>query len=118
MLRGLTVSALVHASVLAMGYQRFIPNFAGLRFDMDDKGWHSFLAMDELENQPDFDFKPISAKDYLQIKALQLQEFITEKSGFYTVSTLVKVAPEQRDAFVKSTSLLTALLPICTFFAK
>src|SRR3546814_19352429 len=42
-----------------MGYQRFIPNFAGLRFDMDDKGWHSFLAMDELENQPDFDFKPI-----------------------------------------------------------
>lgn len=49
----------VNASVLAMGYQRFIPNFAGLRFDMDDTGWHSFLAMDELENQPDFDFKPI-----------------------------------------------------------
>src|SRR3546814_17923421 len=49
----------VNASVLAMGYQRFIPHFAGLRFDMDDKGWHSFLAMDELENQPDFDFKPI-----------------------------------------------------------
>ncbi|WP_256677003.1 DUF2138 domain-containing protein, partial [Pseudomonas sp. PICF6] len=49
----------VNASVLAMGYQRFIPNFAGLRFDMDDKGWHSFLAMDELEDQPDFDFKPI-----------------------------------------------------------
>ncbi|UVK96997.1 DUF2138 domain-containing protein [Pseudomonas sp. B21-048] len=49
----------VNFSVLAMGYQRFIPNFAGLRFDMDDKGWHSFLAMDELENQPDFDFKPI-----------------------------------------------------------
>ncbi|WP_460120503.1 DUF2138 domain-containing protein [Pseudomonas sp. S2_C03] len=49
----------VNASVLAMGYQRFIPNFAGLRFDMDDKGWHSYLAMDELENQPDFDFKPI-----------------------------------------------------------
>ncbi|MHC8347638.1 DUF2138 domain-containing protein [Pseudomonas sp. RT6P73] len=49
----------VNASVLAMGYQRFIPNFAGLRFDMDDKGWHSFLAMEELDNQPDFDFKPI-----------------------------------------------------------
>ena len=49
----------VNASVLAMGYQRFIPNFAGLRFDMDDKGWHSFLAMDELDKQPDFDFKPI-----------------------------------------------------------
>jgi uncharacterized protein YfaA (DUF2138 family) len=49
----------INSSVLAMGYQRFIPNFAGLRFDMDDKGWHSFLAMDELENQPDFDFKPV-----------------------------------------------------------
>ncbi|MBK5341842.1 DUF2138 domain-containing protein [Pseudomonas sp. TH49] len=49
----------VSSSVLAMGYQRFIPNFAGLRFDMDDKGWHSFLAMDELDNQPDFDFKPV-----------------------------------------------------------
>ena len=49
----------VNSSVLAMGYQRFIPNFAGLRFDMDDQGWHSFLAMDELDNQPDFDFKPI-----------------------------------------------------------
>ncbi|MGE8154874.1 DUF2138 domain-containing protein [Pseudomonas vancouverensis] len=49
----------VNASVLAMGYQRFIPNFAGLRFDMDDKGWHSFLALDEQDNQPDFDFKPI-----------------------------------------------------------
>ena len=49
----------VNSSVLAMGYQRFIPNFAGVRFDMDDKGWHSYLAMDELDNQPDFDFKPV-----------------------------------------------------------
>ncbi|MCL9803652.1 DUF2138 domain-containing protein [Pseudomonas sp. AKS31] len=49
----------VNSSVLAMGYQRFIPNFAGLRFDMDDKGWHSYLAMDELDNQPDFDLKPV-----------------------------------------------------------
>ncbi|MCH4879847.1 DUF2138 domain-containing protein [Pseudomonas sp. TMW22090] len=49
----------VNSSVLAMGYQRFIPSFAGLRFDMDDQGWHGFLAMDELDNQPDFDFKPI-----------------------------------------------------------
>ncbi|PUA41879.1 DUF2138 domain-containing protein [Pseudomonas protegens] len=49
----------VNAGVLAMGYQRFIPNFAGLRFDMDDKGWHSYLALQEQDNQPDFDFKPI-----------------------------------------------------------
>src|SRR6218665_3088876 len=52
----------------------------------------------------DFDFKPVSAAEFLKIKALQLQEFITDKNGFYTVSTLVKVAPEQRDAFVKSAS--------------
>ena len=52
----------------------------------------------------DFDFKPVSADEFLKIKALQLQEFITEKNGFYTISTLVKVSPEQRDAFVKSAS--------------
>jgi uncharacterized protein YfaA (DUF2138 family) len=49
----------VNASVLALGYQRFIPNFAGLRFDMDDSGWHSFLALDELPEQSDLDFTPV-----------------------------------------------------------
>ncbi len=49
----------VASSVLAMGYQRFIPSFAGLRLDMDDKGWHSFLALDEQDKSADFDFKPI-----------------------------------------------------------
>jgi 1-acyl-sn-glycerol-3-phosphate acyltransferase len=63
-------------------------------------------------NHLDFDFKPISAKDYLQIKALQLQEFITEKNGFYTVSTLVKVTPEQRDVFVKSASAKANVIAI------
>ncbi len=60
----------------------------------------------------DFDFKPITAADYLKIKALQLQEFITEKNGFYTVSTLVKVTPEQRDAFVKSASAKENIIAI------
>jgi 1-acyl-sn-glycerol-3-phosphate acyltransferase len=49
-----------------------------------------------------FDFNPISANDYLKIQALQLKEFVTEKNGFYTISTLVKVKPNQRDTFVKS----------------
>ncbi|SEM95783.1 Uncharacterized conserved protein YfaA, DUF2138 family [Pseudomonas sp. ok272] len=49
----------VNASVLAMGYQRFIPSFAGLRFDMDNTGWHSFLALDEQDNQAELDFKPV-----------------------------------------------------------
>jgi uncharacterized protein YfaA (DUF2138 family) len=49
----------VNASVLALGYQRFIPNFAGLRFEMDDSGWHSFLALDEVPDQGDLDFTPV-----------------------------------------------------------
>ncbi|PBJ12657.1 1-acyl-sn-glycerol-3-phosphate acyltransferase [Flavobacterium sp. ACN6] len=59
-----------------------------------------------------FNFKPITADDYLKIKALQLQEFITEKNGFYTISSLVKVAPEQRDAFVKSASVKENVIAI------
>lgn len=60
----------------------------------------------------DFDFKPISAQDYLKIQALQLKEFVTEKNGFYTISTLVKVTPKQRDKFVKSTSAKENLIAI------
>ncbi|MEN2398439.1 1-acyl-sn-glycerol-3-phosphate acyltransferase [Flavobacterium sp. MC2016-06] len=59
-----------------------------------------------------FDFKPISAADYLKIQALQLHEFVTEKDGFFTISTLVKVAPKQRDAFVKSASAKNNLIAI------
>ncbi|MDP3814217.1 DUF2138 domain-containing protein [Pseudomonas sp.] len=44
---------------LALGYQRFIPAFAGLRFEMDAQGWHSFLALDEVEDQAKFDFTPV-----------------------------------------------------------
>lgn len=44
---------------LALGYQRFIPAFAGLRFEMDSQGWHSFLALNEVEEQGKFDFTPV-----------------------------------------------------------
>ena len=60
----------------------------------------------------DFNFKPISAQEYLKIQALQLKEFVTEKNGFYTISTLVKVTPKQRDAFVKSASAKNNLIAI------
>ncbi|MCV9929629.1 1-acyl-sn-glycerol-3-phosphate acyltransferase [Flavobacterium sp. LS1R49] len=60
----------------------------------------------------DANFRPISYQDYLKISALQLQEFISEKNGFFTISTLVKVAPQQRDAFVKSASAKDGLLAI------
>lgn len=60
----------------------------------------------------DANFKPISYQDYLKISALQLQEFISEKNGFFTISTLVKVTPEQRDNFVKTASSKDNLLAI------
>lgn len=44
---------------LGLGYQRFIPAFAGLRFEMDEQGWHSFLALNEVEEQAAFDFSPV-----------------------------------------------------------
>lgn len=47
------------ANVLAMGYQRFIPTFAGVRFEQGKDGWHSFLALNEVARQPELDFTPI-----------------------------------------------------------
>lgn len=60
----------------------------------------------------DVNFKPISAAEYLKVQALQLHEFVTEKNGFFTISTLVKVAPTQRDAFVKSAETKKNLIAI------
>ena len=60
----------------------------------------------------DLDFKPISAAEYLKVQALQLHEFVTEKNGFFTISTLVKVGPGQRDAFVKSAEAKKNLIVI------
>lgn len=60
----------------------------------------------------DVNFKPISAAEYLKVQALQLHEFVTEKNGFFTISTLVKVAPAQRDAFVKSAETKKNLIAI------
>ena len=47
------------ADFLALGYQRFIPAFAGLRFELDHAGWHAFLALNEVEDQPDLAFAPV-----------------------------------------------------------
>ncbi|MCR5861385.1 1-acyl-sn-glycerol-3-phosphate acyltransferase [Flavobacterium sp. J372] len=45
-------------------------------------------------------FMPVSLQDYLNVKTLYLNEFISQKDGFYTATSVVKVAPEQRDALV------------------
>ncbi|MCO1835070.1 DUF2138 domain-containing protein [Pseudomonas aeruginosa] len=49
----------LNASVLAMGYQRFIPSFAGVRFEKGEQGWSSYLALNEVERQPPLDFAPV-----------------------------------------------------------
>ena len=50
------------------------------------------------------EFKPISFEEYANVKAFFLDEFVSSKNGFYTVSSVVKVSKEQRDSFVNSIS--------------
>ncbi|MCG2610950.1 1-acyl-sn-glycerol-3-phosphate acyltransferase [Flavobacterium sp. SM15] len=45
-------------------------------------------------------FEPISFSEYAKMKALFLNEFVTEKNGFFAISSVVKVSNAQRDAFV------------------
>ena len=44
---------------VALGYQRFFPAFAGVRFEKGEAGWSSFLALNEVDEQPAMDFAPI-----------------------------------------------------------
>ncbi len=50
----------------------------------------------------DKNFQTISLQDYAKVKSFFLEEFVTQKNGFYTVATLVKVPNEMRDAFVNT----------------
>ncbi|HLF51069.1 1-acyl-sn-glycerol-3-phosphate acyltransferase [Flavobacterium sp.] len=49
-------------------------------------------------------FAPIGFEEYAKVKALFLNEFIAEKNGFYTISSVVKVSNAQRDGFVNKIS--------------
>jgi 1-acyl-sn-glycerol-3-phosphate acyltransferase len=60
----------------------------------------------------DKQFKTLTLQDYLNVKTLYLQEFITQKDGFYTVSSVVKVSKSQRDAAVKELSAKPKLMVI------
>lgn len=57
----------------------------------------TFSGFYELLNKS---FAPISIEDYLTVKSFFLDEFLSQKNGFYTISTLVKVPTEKRDVFV------------------
>lgn len=47
-------------------------------------------------------FQPVPVADFKKIQALQLGEFLAQKNGFYTVSTLVKVDNDKRDIFIQA----------------
>ncbi|MCW1964125.1 MMPL family transporter [Chryseobacterium viscerum] len=46
-------------------------------------------------------YTALNLKDYEKIKALQISEFMSSENGFYTVSNVVKVDENKRDAFIK-----------------
>ena len=58
------------------------------------------------------DFQPIPLQEYLKVKTLMLEEFISEKNGFYTISTLAKVEQGQRQSIVEKLSGKPNLLVI------
>jgi len=45
-------------------------------------------------------FNPVSIAEYKKVKSFFLDEFLANKNGFHSISTLVKVANDKRDAFV------------------
>lgn len=60
----------------------------------------------------DKSFAPVSIAEYANVKSLMINEFMNEKNGFYTVSTLVKIPNESRDAFVKNIKKIPNLMVI------
>lgn len=58
------------------------------------------------------EFKPISFENYANVKAFFLDEFISHKNNFYTVSSVVKVSNAQRDDFVTSISKEKSIVAI------
>ena len=58
-------------------------------------------TFDSFYQHLDQDFKTISIADYQKVAAFFINEFVSEKNGFYTASTLIKVSKDKRDAFVK-----------------
>lgn len=49
-------------------------------------------------------FEVIEFQEYAKVKAFFLDEFVSHKNDFYTVSSIVKVSNEQRDCFISSMS--------------
>lgn len=70
----------------------------GAKLGFKPNTYESFYAL------TDKHFIPVSLEEYMKVKALFLNEFISQKNGFYTISTVVKVSDAQREAVVKELS--------------
>lgn len=58
-------------------------------------------AFDRFNENLNKTYSTLSLKNYSAIKALQISEFLSHENGFYTVSNVVKVDENKRDAFVE-----------------
>ncbi|GEN75900.1 MMPL family transporter [Chryseobacterium hagamense] len=58
-------------------------------------------AFDQFNENLNKNYTTLSLKDYERVKALQLPEFLSQENGFYTVSNVVKVDEDKRNAFIK-----------------
>lgn len=56
--------------------------------------------------------RPITLADYQKIDSFFIEEFVAQKNGFYTLSTLVKVPAKSRDFFVNQIKKQPALVVI------
>lgn len=58
-------------------------------------------AFDNFNGILNKNYTALSLKDYEKVKAFQISEFMSNENGFYTVSNVVKVDENKRDAFIK-----------------
>lgn len=79
---------------------------SGVKHGFRETAYTPFYEL--LERQPGI----VSVQEYLSVKSLHLNEFITVKDGFYTVSTLVKINEAQRDGLVSELSAQPKLMVI------
>ena len=68
--------------------------FSGNQFGFKQDAFYRFYET------LDKDYHSVSLTDYAKVKSFFIDEFISGTNSFYTASTLVKVANEERDAFV------------------
>lgn len=68
---------------------------AGAQFGFNSSAFDSFNDM------LDKNYATLSLQDYEKVKALQVTEFLSKDKNFFTVSNIVKVDENHREAFIK-----------------